>query len=167
MIALDPLMQSIITELESDGLLATYMGGTTNAYAMEAGPRASYPYLIVEPVSMVDWSAGDFDGDDIQFQVSAEFARGEGATARGTLDVSKACARIRAILGNRDGFDLPSSAAAVESLRLDMLTGPIQTTPGTDLRMVMCRYTSGDIVSGPDGAHISGVTTFRAFIGPS
>jgi len=165
--ALLPLFKTIIAALESDGLLAIHMGGTTKAYSLEAGHRASYPYLIVEPVSMVDWSAGDFDGDDIQFQVSAEFKRGEGASQRGILDVGKAVERIRDVLANRDGFDLDESPAEGESLVTDFETGPMMNRSSTGLRLVMCRYTSGVIVPSPDGAHISGVVTFRAFIGPN
>lgn len=165
--ALLPLIRTIVDALEADALLAGFMGGTTNAYAIEASHTASYPYLIVEPVSMVDWSAGDFDGDDVQFQVSAEFIRGEGAAMRGILDVGKAVERIRDVIANRDGFDLLESPAEGESLVMDFETGPMMNRDSTGLRLVMCRYTSGAIVPSPDGAHISGVATFRAFIGPN
>jgi len=176
--ALLPLIESMISRLEGDGLLATYMGGTATAYAWEAPDNQAMPYITISPISMTDWSAGSFDGDDVLLQVAAHFERGKASSAHGIQDVSKAAERIRDILANADGFDLNESPSEGESLVMDFLTGPMRVEGSTDKRLVLCRYVSGAIIPGLNDAartqsrnfshgSISGVSTFRALVSPS
>ncbi len=172
-----PLITTVIDALNNDALLKGYMGGSVDAYAYEAPPNQAFPFITVEIVSSADWSAQDFDGDDIQFQVSAHFERGKAASSNGIDDVAKAMEQIREALSHRSGFDLEESPSEGASLSLDPLTGPVRVDTATDKRLVLCRYQSGQIIPGLIDStatgqasrfqSISGVVTFRALISPS
>ena len=175
-----PLLETVRAALTGDGLLAGFMGGTANVFTLDAPDNQSLPYVTLSFVSATDWSAADFDGDEIQFQVAAHFDRGKSGSATGALDVSKAIERIRDVLTHRDGFDLNASPAEGETVSLDFLTGPMRVAPAADKRLVSCRYVSAAIIPGLNddpaggvvlgkarGQSISGVVTFRALISPS
>ena len=176
---LQPLLKTVLAALNADGLLDTYMGGTAYAFSVEAPHTQALPYITVNTVSIADWSAGSFDGDEIQFQVAAHFRRGRDGDGTGVQDVAKACERIRDILTHRDGFTLDESPSEGESLTINPITGPV-LSGDTGLRLLMCRYVSGVIVPGLNddpsgnivlgkarGQSISGVVTFRAIISPN
>jgi hypothetical protein len=175
--SLFPLIKTVVNALAEDGMLASYLGGTSNVFAMQAPETQAYPFITVSPVSAIDWSAGNFDGDDIQFRVAAHFKRGGPNDNTGLLDVSQACERIRDVLTHRDGFNLEQSPSEGESLVLDALSGPVRINTATDKRLVSCRYVSGNIIPGLNDdaeggsvsvpASISGVLTFRALISPA
>tara|TARA_R100000951_G_scaffold47003_2_gene40215 strand:+ start:1913 stop:2461 length:549 start_codon:yes stop_codon:yes gene_type:complete len=179
--AILPLTKTLIAALEADGLLDTYMGGSALAFAYGVPETQTMPYLTIQIITSLDWSAQDFDGDEIVFRVAAHFERGKAASDNGVTDVGKACERIRDILAHRDGFKLDESPSEGETLSLDLLTGPTRKSTATDLQLVQCRYETGNIIlglndeSGTGGGRasitgpqsISGVLTFRAFIGPA
>jgi|GEM_PF-4990004 len=179
--ALLPLTKTLIAALEGDGLLDTYFGGDALAFAYGVPETQSMPYMTVQIITVLDWSAQDFDGDEIVFRIGAHFERGKAASSNGVTDVGKACERIRDVLTHRDGFNLDESPSEGETLSLDILTGPIRKSTATALRLVQCRYETGNIIlglndeSGIGGGRasitgpqsISGVSTFRAFIGPA
>lgn len=172
-------METVRAALTGDGLLSGCMGGTTNVFTLDAPDNQSLPYITLSFIAATDWSAADFDGDEIQFQVAAHFERGKSDSATGALDVAKAIERVRGVLTHRDGFDLSESPSEGESLTLDFITGPI-LSGSTSKRLVMCRYVSAAIIPGLNddpaggvvlararGQSISGVVTFRALISPS
>jgi len=177
MTALLPLIRTMIEGLDGDGLLQQQMGGTLYTFAYEAPDDQAFPFITVEPISMLDWSAGNFDGDDIQMRVHATFKRGGPADNTGYTDVAKACERIRSVLAGRDGFNLAESPMEGASLTLDFTTGPIRVEPSTDRRLVMFRYQGTEIIpglldaaeggGGASSNSITGVVTFRALIGPA
>ena len=171
-----PLIKTVIAALEADALLDTYMGGDALAFPLEAPDNQALPYITISPIAMTDFSAKDFDGDDIQFQVAAHFERGKAASSNGLTDVGKACERIRDILAHSDGFALDESPSEGETLALDLLTGPNRVSTATSTQLVMCRYISGAIIPGLNDASngagsgyqsISGVVRFRALMSPA
>lgn len=175
-----PLLETVLAALNEDALLPALMGGEVRAGAMEMAENDALPFVTVDLVTIGDWSAGDFDGSEIVFQVAAHFERGKAGSSTGVSDVAQAGERIRSVLSGRDGFDLNASPAQGESLRLDFQTGPMKAAPSKDLRLVMCRFVSAAIIPGliddpvqgvrtakTRGQSISGVVTFRALISPA
>lgn len=172
-----PLIRTCIEALDGDALLQQQLGTTSFTFAYEAPDDTAFPFLTIEPTAVTAFAAADFDGDDVQFRVYTHFKRGGPSDSTGYLDVMKANARVRAILEHRAGFNLPDNPTSLETLTLDMITGPVVETRGADARLVLLRYVGSEIISGlMDDAEagggaasntISGVVTFRALISPA
>lgn len=176
-----PLIRTCIEALDSDAILQEQLGVSNFTFAYEAPDDQAFPFLTIEPTAVTPFAAADFDGDDVQFRVYSHFKRGGPTDSTGYLDVMKANARVRAILQHRAGFDLPDNPTSLETLTLDMITGPVRETRGADARLVLLRYVGSEIISGlmdrsetpgqsagvSASNTISGVVTFRALISPA
>lgn len=176
-----PLIRTCIAALDGDAILQQQLGVTNYTYAYEAPDDTAFPFLTIEPVAITPFAAADFDGDDVQFRVYSNFKRGGDGDSTGMLDALQANARVRAVLEHRAGFNLPDNPTSLETLTLDMITGPVRETRGAEARLVLLRYVGSEIVSGlmdrsetpgqsagvSASNTISGVVTFRALISPA
>ena len=165
--ALLSLVRDTIDALEADTLLGEYMGATVKVYTERPPDGVTAPFLMLDLVSANPWNAQSWRGTEYLVQISAFFLRTEQGGARGILDVAQTAERVRDVLDDLDGYDLPQSPSEGEAVVLDFDKGRFEL--GADnARLVFRQYVSGlPPTPDPDGKFMQAACRFRCLVGIS